>query len=290
MSRRSRRKKKAPQPAPPVVVRGLWRDGNYLVISENSHHFPRRCVKTNEPVEKPKEFIQFATWGLSYSDLQHLSPAQRAEVLDTRPLLGQRNVPSHSVQLRLPLNQRWQWIFRTWSGVWAIAAGAVIAIVGQLSLNSKELEPSVLLPLWRGLLVLGIGLALCGGLFLFAVNWMLSIRHMADGKIWIAGVHRDFLKPLPDYVPMRQTLEHEMFRGNWQLWTYLSLGIVFVVLILVAVAVGASRDPDYRSVIIGLLIAIAVAILLASLGSSQMHRARRQLTKLYLSKERRRRN
>lgn len=289
-SRRHKRKKPRPTKPPELVARGLWRDGNYLVIDEKSHQFPQRCVKTNEPVDRPKDSIVFSSWGQAYTDWHDLSPDQRDDIMaNGRGNLKREASRSHSVALRLPLNRRWYRILTTRIGGWLVAAGLILAFIGRMGLDSRELKPSVFLPLWYYLHLVGLALLPCGLGCIVVVNWMLAIRHISDGKIWIAGVHREYLKALPEFVPNPHILKNEMFRGSSQFWIFAALGISFVVYILFIVLEGHRRDSEYSGLILAFLIAIAVSMGIAMFGSSQMHRARRQLAKHFPSQPRRRR-
>ena len=161
---------------------GVWRDGNYLVTTLQSH-LPSRCVHYND------EAVQYETIQLTWYPSWTLVTLLLGPLfLVTLALVGRRisvNVPIGEKSLRrIPTGARWTW--------GCIFAGILVALGGYVLLfNNHEI---------RSLFVfVGIGSMLCGVAIGVNTSKKLAVHYANDQFVWLRGAGEPFLDSLPSW-------------------------------------------------------------------------------------------
>jgi hypothetical protein len=207
---------------------GLWRDGQWLVIDLAKHRFPRRCLKTNQPVDGPPVHATFTEFHLSVNEREQF---RKLRVASSKAVVRTdwRNPQRLDVKLLLPLLSRYRWLLESswipgfcWFGFVAVIA-SIFAMNDHLHLDSVALV--IIREIVFGLAVacfpLGIAMSLIR-------SWIVRKRQIVDRKIWLAGVHRDWLAPLPPFVATRALAERcSSHAFGWSLF-WLLLAAIFV--------------------------------------------------------------
>jgi hypothetical protein len=286
------RKKHSPPDAPPApgtVFRGLWRDGNWLVIDLHDHRFPRRCVKTNRPVEKPSEPVRLYYRPEPYS-IKHWLREGGSDIYSA--LLRPRqhgNRGYYPVDLLLPLSPAWR-SFVTWPWGPRIAAVGVYATIASFLLivaagTFRWIDSSA----WFWPLGLSVGLIALGFGHQVAIACLFPVKRNDEGQMWIGGVHREWLRPLPVFVPSRRALEQSIFDAKWRLWTSWGVGIFLTGMVIALGVVGATREAGARPVVLAYLVVTAIVLGIGIAASTKIKRAREQIGKNYQLPNKRRR-
>lgn len=268
-------------------TQGLWQDRNFLVIDLREHHFPPRCLKSNLLCEVPKEPVALSIQSVRDDEANQLD--DDAELTNiARVSYGHRSPTSVELRLRLPLRPVWRRLI-TWPWGTRIAMLGAAGVI--LSFLAAFLSSNVLgwagAGIWSQLILISLGTSFLGLFISRSLSWILPIRRIEEKKVWLGGIHRDFLRSLPEFVPSSQMLIRELEVANWKFWPTLATGIVFVILACVTIA---SVKPDYlgRWVIGFYLVGIAISILVANATSGHILRTRRRLEEVYLGRIRRR--
>jgi len=278
-----------PAKAKPFAYRGLWRDGRWLVVDLQEHAFPNRCVKTNQPVEPPQPPLRLTCFSPPYLEVERLRSEHRQDG-DAKVTIieGHKQTTRVVVELKVPLNPRWQRILHTPLGtrlLWGGAALILLRLASQWLTEQLELSGEFL-GLWMWVLIIP-ALAI-GAFVLLFQSFILNIRRLDECKIWISGVHRDWLKPLPEFVPSQGMIERQMFAANGQLWV--SIGLAIALFVLVICAANADLQRDALQALSAVLLLIAGAcIVVGNRARTRIAHLRRQKAELYPVKTRRRR-
>lgn len=269
---------------------GLWRDRNYLVIDLHEHTFPARCLKSNLPVETPQESV--VLWSQSVAPLEIDRLEEHDESLDSgrvRIAHGHKSGTTVEVRLQLPLHPGWRRLINwPWGNRLAAVGGLGAGFTLLAGLLATQI-PSISLPrnLWGWAIVSSLALLFLGLFLNLCLSWILPIRRIEEHKVWLGGVHRDWLQSLPQFVPSAGMLIRELEIANWKFWPLLGVGLVLVIFCFITI-LSVHADSLGRFVIAVYLIGIALTILNANSTSGHILRTRRRLEELYLSRVRRR--
>lgn len=269
---------------------GLWRDRGLLVVDLREHQFPARCLKSNRPCELPVEFVTLWTQTIAPLELDRLEDDD--ELLESGRVHITRDSKSGvvvEIRLRLPLSPGWRQIVVWPWGMRLAAVGGIGVLLSFLALwlwpkfHWVWLTPAV----WGQILVVSLAV-LFGGLSIRScLAWILPIRRIEEQKVWLGGVHREWLRTLPPFVPSSGMLIRELEVANWKFWPALAIGFLLNGLCFVTIF---SMQPDAlgRVVVGAYLVGIAIAILNANASSRQIQHTRQRLDQLYLRRLRRR--
>lgn len=115
---------------------------------------------------------------------------------------------------------------------------------------------------------------------LLAQRWTMPVHRVCEGKIWIGGVHRDWLERLPPFVPSRTMLAEEIWLLTASLWICFWVGVVFVGLLLGGNFIGALQQTEGKNLGYALLTATAVAILMGNRARMLLWTAKQKLAAL----------
>lgn len=206
--------KKAAPPAPRKAPKptGIWRDRGLLVVSKGTVQYPKRCVKTNTSEDVSLHTIDVSKMGNARLVTGVTVAATAAAVVSQGaggPGGGSfdaaRNVAGASTQMPIPFSDKWmkQHKFRrlmsqlvAYGGIAALFLGVIGYVVALGSFRGESLVSTAILCL-IGLLCIVV----FAGLFsLLVVNQPpLRLRKQTDKHVWIKGVCREFLEPLPEF-------------------------------------------------------------------------------------------
>jgi len=268
-------------------TKGLWRDRNFLVIDLHEHEFPPRCLKSNLPCEVPAEAVPL--WTQSAAD-------READQLDfdvglarvAKVTYGHKSPTTVEIRLPLPLRPGWRRLITSRLGTQIAATGGAGVLLSFLLAWLGPTLPDWAYPrIWGRMILLSLAVTFFGFFVRLCLSWILPIRRIEEKMVWLGGVHRDWLKSLPEFVPSSQMLIRELEMANWKFWLTLGVGLVFMFLVFITIAT-LPEDHLGRWMISIYLVAIAIAILIANATSSHILLTRRRLEELYLSRIRRR--
>lgn len=262
---------------------GLWRDGKSLVIDLAEHHLPRRCLKSNEVVELPFEPTTLTLYSPGYSELKLLQDDPRRFARTKYEVIsGHKQQTRIRFELPLPLSPRWRAILLSKLGAWALWIGAAMLLgtyFGWVILHSTFD--------WRWIPQLSLTVALlllaAGAAFQFFVRWTLRVHKLFDGKIWVAGVHPQWLRRLPEFIPSKRMLTEEIQILGWSFWICTGGGLLLLILFLAARLRGSTavEEAGYRSALFTFLTAAAAALLVGNRARTQLLAEKQQLQKHY---------
>ncbi|WP_254511028.1 hypothetical protein [Anatilimnocola floriformis] len=243
---------------------GVWRDGNALVIDLAGHHFPRRCVKSNELVEPPFSLVSLTCHSPGYAELKLLQ-AEPRRFARTKYVVtsGHKQETRIHFELPLPLTPRWRTIVQSKWGVRLLWIGAAMLMATYaawvLLHNSFDWEWIPQLSLAVSILVL-----ICGAAVQLHQRSTLTVQKLFDGKIWIGGVHGDWLATLPPFTPSKRMLTEEVRLLSWSFWISASGGLALLLLFLINSLSSGTESAEYRNVRYALLTAAAAALLMGN--------------------------
>lgn len=263
------------QPPSPFRFRGLWRDEKLLVVDLAEHHFPRRCLKSNQVVEALEKIT--LTYGRpTTAELQLLRGSRFKEVQITI-VEASRQRTRVLLELPLPLSPWWRAVWLSPWGKRSIVSGlavllAVYVLYGIGGVGNPEHK--ILAGLFRGTAILAL---LCGVAFQIALRWVLPVYRVCEGKMWIGGVHRDWLQRLPKFAPSRTMLAEEIWLLNASLWTCFWFGVFVLGLFLGGRFSGELSSKEDSYVGYALLTVAAAAILVGNRARMLLHTAKQKL-------------
>lgn len=228
---------------------GLWRDGKLLVVELAAHQFPNRCLKSDVPVRGPHTLVEPRTYNVLADELNLVTGLVVAST--GRSLSISRNNKGNNVvtPLAVPLAPGMQARLKSWLGLFLAISGIVFTIacfVTMLFLIQTD---------WFIIPMIGCGFGVFWMIFGFV--WMtlrtyrvLSIQRLADRKVWLRGVHRDWLARLPEYKISPELLGRDYKRAVTSTWWSFGTAIVFGIAAIVCVPLSivgyyhglASRD------------------------------------------------
>ena len=288
---------RAPQRSPgEPSYRGLWRDEKFLVIDLADFRLPLRCLKSNESVTEPIELTTLIKYAPSWSAVRELREGSQFKHLKFQIVEGHKRQTEIRFQLPIPLSPRWQWVFRCQWGTRLLWIGAVTLIATYFGFAAWGIHHPELQTLAGGLLMAAFLAVVAGATFQIARRWMLPIHRLGEGKIWIGGVHRDWLRRLPRFVPSQRMLEEEIELLQWSLGVCVLVGAFLLLLMLWSASKAPPEKPGYTYVGYAFLIGAAAAILMGNRARLLIQTARQRLQRHYpnldrsaLRKRRRRR-
>lgn len=265
-------KRHEPEQSPsPFRFRGLWRDEKLLVVDLAEHHFPRRCLKSNQLVAA-LETITLTYLGPTFAETQLLRDIQLKD--------GQINIIEASkqrtrvlIELPAPLSPWWRTVWLTPWGRRAIWIGLGVLLSGIVGSQFNE---------DLGYFAFGLGmlLMLVAAAFQFALGWILPVYRVCEGKIWIGGVHRNWLQRLPQFVPSRTMLAEEIWLLHASLWTCIWFGVFVLGLFLAGRFSGELSSQQHHYFGGAVLTIVAVSILIGNRARLLLQTAKQKLATL----------
>jgi branched-subunit amino acid transport protein len=284
-------KQRLPEPAPAAKPQshaaGLWRDGSLLVIDLDSHHFPRRCLISNWPVNAASS-ITLACHNPPWLEIDRLERNRRQSDANIRIVRGHKSGITVYMDLQLPLTPRWRYLKTSFLGRWLLfgALGVLAFIVAsQLLVQQLEMNGEYLaIWSWCGL----VALVLTGVLIIMLQSLLLPVYRLEERKIWVSGVQRKFLDDLPEFVPSRGMLERAIQSLVSRKWV--SLGLCIVLWGLAAFAWFSMTPPEATTTAV-IFVMAAVSLAAAALGIYSHYAAAKQqqrMRTLYPPRPRRR--
>lgn len=285
MKRPRRRSRNQTQSTNPI--QGLWRDRNFLVIDLRDHQFPPRCLKSNLPCDLPIEPVPLSTEKVTDDEADQLDEDEELTNI-AHVSYGHKSRTTVELRLRLPLRPGWRRLITSpWGTRIAMigVAGVLLSLLAAFVSSNSVAQANG--SIWGLFVLVSLATTFLGLFIRLCLFWILPIRRIEEKKVWLGGVHREWLRSLPKFVPSSGMLIRELEFANWQFWPTLAMGFVFVILVFVTIA---SVTPEFlgRWVISVYLIAIGLTILFANATSGHILRTRRRLEELYLSRIRRR--
>jgi hypothetical protein len=185
----------AVQPQPAMAngrPSGIWRDGHRAVVNLRSYAFGETCLVTGErSADAPSELILTAFRWLP------LNPKQDEAYRDSIGgiwTVGPFQLVDVKLRAIVPAGMR---PGRRRLGEWLFVSGGVLAVVGLIaSLIAIVLWewPAYLLAVP---VVVGLATATAGVAMVLRRHVPLVIRRLADGYVWLCGVHPQVLAELP---------------------------------------------------------------------------------------------
>jgi hypothetical protein len=255
----------------PFRYRGLWRDEKLLVVDLADHHFPRRCLKTNQVVEQ-LEPLTLTYYGPSSAERQMLSGLQFEKVQIN--VIEERKSGSRALfTLPVPLSPRLRTIWHSPWGQRLIWIGLGVLVTAFFIASWHRDFAIVFMAL--GMISILVGIA-----YLIAQRWTLPVHRVCEGKIWIGGVHRDWLERLPKFVPSRTMLAEEIWLLHGSLWTCIWFGVFVLGLFLAGRFSGELLNKDGHYFGGAVLTIVAVAILIGNRARMLLQTARQKLAAL----------
>lgn len=278
-SRSSSRRREPQQPSSPFRFRSLWRDEKLLVVDLADHHFPRRCLKNNQVVE------QLAPLTLTYSrptsaEMQMLGAMQFKHV-HINVIEERRSGARALITLPVPLSPRLRTVWHSPWGQRLIWIGLGVLLTAFVSAGFHR-DLGILFMAF-GMLSILVGIA-----YLLAQRRTMPVHRVCEGKIWIGGVHRDWLLRLPTFTRSRTMLAEEIWLLNASLWTCFWFGVFVLGLFLGGRISGEFSGKDGQYLGYALLAIVAVAILIGNRARMLLHTAKQQLAALKPPARRRR--
>jgi hypothetical protein len=276
MKSRRRSKKREPgsvagvpeQPPSLFRFRGLWRDEKLLVVDLADHHFPRRCLKSNLMVAA----LEPVTLAYSQPTLEELRLLRGRDYQQAKITIvdGSKQWTRVLIELPVPLSPGWRTIWLTPWGQRSIWIGLAVFVTAIVGIRYNE-------DLGLFFSLVGMLSMLFGAAFQIALRWVLPVYRVCEGKIWIGGVHRDWIARLPKFTPSRTMLEEEIWLLNASLWACFWFG-VFVLGLFLGGRFScelSGKDDNYFGYAV--LTIVAAAILVGNRARMLLYTAKRQL-------------
>jgi hypothetical protein len=220
---------------------GLFRDGRFLVVDLADHQFPDRCLKTDEPISGAHTLVEMTTYNVA---AEELALVRGLVVASTNQLLriNENNKGNNVVvQLGVPLTAaQTRRLKSPWPLLFVIAAILfTIGCFGGMFLAVDPNNAAIFLSLFVGC-VLGIFGMLFGFVALTTrTSRVLSIKRLADAKVWLRGAHPDWLARLPEYAVSTDLLKRDQQRSASSAWWSLATAAVFGIATLISVPIAA---------------------------------------------------
>ena len=259
---------------------GLSRDGRWLVVDLAEHHFPRFCLKSHQPIEPPFAPITLTCYSPGYAEWQTLQNGpQRFALTKFHIIEGHKQQTRIEFELPLPLTPRWQTIMRSPWGSRLLWIGAVLLIVTYAAwISLHNTFDWTWIP--RLSLVVALTMLAAGGAFQLFRRWSLRVSKLYDGKIWIGGVHREWLRRLPEFVPSQRMLIEEIDAFSWTFWICVVTGLFFLGIMIWGNWQGTWTENE-RPMGIYILIIAAVVVLIGNRARADLVKRKQQLKLLY---------
>lgn len=213
---------------------GLWRDGRLLVVELAAHQFPNRCLKTDVPVRGPHTLVEPRTYNVIGEELDlvmHLVVASSGQVLKISRNSKGNNVV---VPLVVPLADEMQAKVKS-------SFGLILAISSILfTLACFAAIFPLAATVWFPIPMIGCGLGIFGMIFGFVLmtlrsSRIVSIKRLADRKVWLRGVHPDWLARLPEYKISPELLGRDYKRAVSSTWWSFGTAMVFGIAAVICV-------------------------------------------------------
>jgi hypothetical protein len=221
---------------------GLWRDGRSLVVDLAAHAFPHRCLKTDLPLKDAAHaFVSLRTYNVIADELnlvRGLVVASTGQMLTISENSKGNNV---LVPLGVPLAPEWQAKLKSNFGLILAVSSIVLTVLLFIATmllafanNDLFIVPAI-----------GCGLGVVGMISGFVMmtrrdSSVLSIKRLADRKVWLSGVHHDWLSRLPEFRASPEFLGREIKRAESSRWWSFATAIVFGIAAIVCVPIAAN--------------------------------------------------
>lgn len=237
---------------------GLSRDGQLLVVELAAHQFPSRCLKSDVPV-RSHSLVEPRTYNVVIDELDLVTGLVVAST--GRSLQISRNSKGNNVvvPLALPLATEFQGKLKSRFGLWLVVSGILFTLACLGASFALAATDWFLLPFLG--CVLGIGGTILGFVWMALQTYrVVSIQRLADRKIWLRGVHPDWLARLPDYKVSPELLGRDYKRAVSSTWWSLGTATVFGLAAVVCIPLSvlgyyhgiASRDwPNTQGTVHG---------------------------------------
>lgn len=189
-----------PQQSNASATRGLWRDGQRLVVHRSIARLPDRCVKTNATTGKLQRIEHVFQW----------SPIGTGVALAAALATGRPSAPLTSATMEtMPLSiavsssylapKRWANFI---SGL-TVFVGVLITLAAlPILMKLQATDPIMAMRMGGFVGATGIAVVVIGGVIgLLKSGIILKVVHMTDELAWFEGAHADFLTALPVLPP-----------------------------------------------------------------------------------------
>lgn len=231
---------------------GLFRDGRSLVVDLANHQFPDRCLKTDQPISGMHTPIKLLTYNVNADELNLIrglviaSTNQMATISETNKgnnvsvLLGVPLTPSQAARLKSP----WPLLITIFFILWTITCFAGLFVF--IEPNQTPVFFCLLLGVFAGV----VGMIMGFVFMTLRTNRVLSIQRLADRKVWLRGVHADWLARLPVYTASTELLQRDMQRAASSEWWSFATATVFGIAALICIPIaidGYFRGVDSRN-------------------------------------------
>ncbi len=206
---------------------GLWRDGKLLVLEIGAHQFPNRCLKTDLPISGPHSLVEVRTQNVLPDELDLV---RGLVIASTGQLLRiKENNKGNKVYapLGVPLAPELQAKLKSNFGlILALSSiGLTIVLFTLTMILSFAGSDLAVIPL-LGCLVGIIGIITGFMLLMSRTSGILSVARLADRKLWLTGVHLDWLARLPEYRISLDLLGRDYKRAVKYMWMAFGTSIV----------------------------------------------------------------
>ncbi len=203
---------------------GLWRDGSLLVVDLRSHHFPHRCLKTNQHVSPDEHrLITQVVNGVPNDEVASLKGFNVASSGHPLDVSVRQYGSIVKVPLTVPLAPDWEQNRKSPTAIRIACIGiaiTVLSILGQVPLMFMMMD-WLMGPLGIATVV-GIVMTITGFVMLTMRDQnVLPIYKVEDGKAWIKKVDVVFLESLPAFQGTRELMARQLRRATLEKWMFL---------------------------------------------------------------------
>lgn len=220
---------------------GLYRDGRYLVVDLDQHRFPPRCVKSDLPVNVPPAYLTLRTYNVNGEELnlmRNVVVASAGQPLTINETNKGNNV---IVPLVVPLGHEWQAKLGSNFGLILAVSSIVLTVLLFIATIMLAISDND----WFFVPAIGCGFGVVGMISGFVLMTrrdyrVVSIQRLADRKVWLRGVHHDWLARLPEFRLNPAFLGREYKRAVSSTWWSFGTALVFGMAAVVCVLIAAS--------------------------------------------------
>lgn len=219
---------------------GLYRDEAQLVIDLQTHVFPDRCVMTNKEVPADGKLLVELVVG--YLPLKNSGWYEGLRVASSGSAVTMQpwgNAGRFTVPLLLPLSPKWQCQRESLLANLLILGGLLSAVVSGATFGIYAnadwfWERASCLALSMVIVLLGVAISPP------KMSCQLVITQFEDGKIWVTGVHRDWLAALPKWQMPLVVLDHQLLMTRLAKWFFGTIAGSSALVFLLGVWLGIS--------------------------------------------------
>jgi|GEM_PF-4121638 len=214
---------------------GLFRDGRYLVVDLASHQFPDRCLKTDQPISGAHSLIKLQTYNVPADELDLIRGLVVASTNQLPKISESNKGNSVIVQLGVPLTPAQA---RRLKSPWPIISviffiALTIACFAGLFLAVDPNNALIFLSILVGVLIGIVGMIGSFVMLTLRTSRVLKIKRLADRKVWLGGVHADWLARLPAYAASLELIQRDHRRAASTEWWSFATALVFGIATLI---------------------------------------------------------